>query len=104
VESGDVRVRIADTVVFETVFLLQKRHNVSKAQIRDSLLELIELPAVELPNKQRLRRVLDLYVEANMSFADAFHVALMEQLGIEEIVSFDRDFDRVPGITRVEPR
>lgn len=30
-------------------------------------------------------------------------MAVMEQLGIEEIATFDRDFDRVPGIERVEP-
>jgi predicted nucleic acid-binding protein len=26
----------------------------------------------------------------------------MEQLKLTEIASFDRDFDRIPGITRVE--
>jgi predicted nucleic acid-binding protein len=34
---------------------------------------------------------------------DAYFAALMEQLKLTEIVSFDRDFDRVPGLTRVEP-
>jgi predicted nucleic acid-binding protein len=102
-ERGEITARIADTVVFETVFNLQRRYGIAKAAIRDQVLPLIELPAIELPNKQRLRRVFELYVDRNMSFADAFHVAVMEQLGIEEIASFDKDFDRVPGIRRVEP-
>jgi len=102
-EHGELKARIADTVVFETVFNLQRRHGVTKAAIRDELLPLIELPAIELPNKHRLRRVFELYVDSNISFADAYHVALMEQLGIEEIATFDRDFDRLPGIRRVEP-
>lgn len=103
VERGEIRIRLADTVVFETVFNLQRRRGVSKAAIRDKLLPLLGLPTVELPGKHRIEKVFALYVDTNISFADALHAVLMEQLGIERIVSFDRDFDRVPGITRVEP-
>ena len=49
------------------------------------------------------RRVFDLHADLNLSFADAYHAALIEQHGLEEIVSFDRGFDRVPGLRRVEP-
>jgi predicted nucleic acid-binding protein len=50
-----------------------------------------------------LRRVFDLYVDLNIAFADAYHVVLMKQKGIDVVVSFDREFDRVAGISRVEP-
>ncbi len=103
IERGELRGRIADTVVFEAVFTLQKSYRATKTAIRDQLLPLIELPGIVLPGKNRLRRAFQLYVEQGLSFGDAFHVAVMEQLGLEEVVTFDRDFDRVPGITRVEP-
>jgi predicted nucleic acid-binding protein len=48
-------------------------------------------------------KVFNLHVTSNFSFADAYHAVLMGRLNIPEIVSFDRGFDRVPGITRVEP-
>ena len=32
---------------------------------------------------------------------DALHLAVMERHGIKAIVSFDRDFDRWPGIERI---
>jgi predicted nucleic acid-binding protein len=35
--------------------------------------------------------------------ADAYHAAVMESLGITEVISFDRHFGRIPGITRAEP-
>lgn len=38
-----------------------------------------------------------------LDFGDALSVAEMVGLGIEEIISYDRDFDRVPRIKRVEP-
>jgi predicted nucleic acid-binding protein len=104
IERGDIQARTADTAIFETVFLLEKRYGRARADIRDGVLALVGLPGLALPNKHRLRRVFELYIDVKLSFGDAFHVALMEQLGIEEIATFDRDFDRVPGIRRVDPQ
>lgn len=36
-----------------------------------------------------------------ISARDAIHAAVMQAHGIERILSFDQDFDRIPGITRV---
>ncbi len=35
------------------------------------------------------------------SARDAVHIAIMERHGIQRIMSFDRDFDRWPGLTRI---
>jgi predicted nucleic acid-binding protein len=103
VERGEIKVRTADTVVFETVFTLQRQYGVPKEEIRDNLLPILELPGIVLPGKRRLRKVFDLYVDLNLPFADAYHVALMQRLGLRHIISFDKEFSRVPGVTRVEP-
>jgi predicted nucleic acid-binding protein len=34
---------------------------------------------------------------------DAIHVAVMEQHGIQRIISADRHFDGLPGLTRIDP-
>ncbi|HWU40992.1 MAG TPA: PIN domain-containing protein [Candidatus Acidoferrum sp.] len=65
--------------------------------------KLLGLPGVSLPHKARFRRAFDLYVNLNIPFADAYHFTLMADLGLSTIYSFDEDFDRVPGVTRVEP-
>ena len=103
IEQGQVKVRTTDTVVFETVFTLERRFGQPKAAIRDNLLPLLEMPGIVLPGKRRLRPAFDLYVDLNLPFADAYHVALMQQLRLDHVVSFDKDFDRVPGVRRVEP-
>jgi predicted nucleic acid-binding protein len=56
-----------------------------------------------LPGKLRFYKVFDLYVDLNISFVNAYHAVLMQQGRLNQIVSFDRGFDRVPGIKRVEP-
>lgn len=103
VESGEMTVHTSDIVVFETVFTLQRQFGVAKADIREAVLPLLELSGVMLPGKRRYRRVFDLYADLNLPFADAYHVVLMQQQGLDHVVSFDRDFDRIPGLRRVEP-
>lgn len=103
IERGEIRARIAQTVIFETVFTLQRFYRQPKPAIRDAFLPLIELPGIVLPGKRRLRKAFGYYVDHNVSFADAYHAALVEHLKLDGIVSFDRDFDRIPGIQRLEP-
>ncbi len=43
---------------------------------------------------------LDIMERYNLKPRDAFHVAVMRELGINEIISDDADFDKVPGIKR----
>lgn len=103
IEQGEIRVRIADTVVFEAVYTLQRYYRQPKARIREALLPLLELPGIILPGKSRFRKVFELYVNYNLPFADAYHAVLMERFKLEEVITFDRDFDRIPGLRRKEP-
>ena len=98
-----MHVRFLDLALFEVVFTLQRRLQVPRSEIRSRMLEIIELPTILIPGKKRWRRTFDLYVGPALSFADAFHVATIERQPEREIVSFDSDFDRLPGITRIEP-
>lgn len=51
---------------------------------------------------ETLKRARDVVLgSATLSARDAIHVAVMQQHGIEEILSFDRGFDEVPGIRRL---
>ena len=103
VEAGQIEVHTADTVIFETVFTLQRTYRIPREQIRNSLLPLIELSGVILPGKQHFREVFDWYVGTALSFADAYHAVLVRRLGLDQVLSFDRDFDHVPWLKRVEP-
>ena len=39
----------------------------------------------------------------NVSTRDLVHAAVMQRLGADRIISADTDFDRLPGITRLDP-
>jgi predicted nucleic acid-binding protein len=38
---------------------------------------------------------------ASLSARDSIHIAVMERRGVQQILSFDADFDRWPGLRRV---
>lgn len=100
----EVSVRTADTVVFETVYTLQRFYRVPRSDIRAILLPLLALPAIILPGKGTYQRVFDLYVaHPALSFADCYHAVLARHLQLDHTISFDRGFDRLPEITRIEP-
>jgi predicted nucleic acid-binding protein len=66
----------------------------------DALLGVVdEVVAVEEDDVLRAR---DLVIGTKaLSARDALHVAVMVREGISRVMSFDTDFDRVPGIVRV---
>jgi predicted nucleic acid-binding protein len=102
IEAGQLKVHTSDIVVFETVFALQRSYQQPRDRIADALLPLIELDGIVLPRKRIYRAVFALYRQGPLGFADCYHVVLMGRLKTREILSFDTDFDRVPGILRRE--
>ena len=58
-----------------------------------------EVFLVTLEAVRRAREVV--LASAVLSARDAVHVAVMELYGVEQIFSFDRGFDQVPGVTRI---
>ena len=61
------------------------------------------LPGVNGSDGRRcIARASIVYERSNVDFGDAYIAALaLESDG--QVISFDRDFDRIPGVTRVEP-
>jgi len=65
----------------------------------DALLGVVdEIFPVDLPIVERAKAVV--LGRRRLSARDAVHLAVMEQHGIKEILSFDTAFDEYPGIAR----
>ena len=105
VERTEETVVTTDLVISEVVFTLQspRSYNLPREAIRERLEPVISLRGLRLPLKSVYTRVFDLYCETGVSFVDAYSAAYMENRGIDEVYSYDTNFDRIPGITRVEP-
>lgn len=103
VEYGQEHLVTSPLVLFEVIFTLQKTYSIERQRIREALGSFISLRHVEIVNKAIWQDALELFVQKNIAFADAYNVTYMKALGVHEIYSWDSDFDRIEGISRLEP-
>lgn len=103
VERGEEKVVTSVMVVFESIFTLQRTYKMPKARIREMVGDVLSLSGVQLAGKRLCLQALALYVEKNISFADAYNAVYMQLRQLSEIYTFDTEFDRVERIVRVEP-
>lgn len=102
-EAGTERVLLPDLVLADVVWTLEKFYRQPKSTIREWVLSILALRGVRFSNKAIAREALRLYAEKNLDWTDAFVAAHMLVTGQGRIYSYDRDFDRVTGIQRLEP-
>ena len=105
IEAGSTTVQLSDTIIFETAYTLESFYRVPRIEIADSLLAFLELPGVLLSGKTHYGEVCSLWIaNRGLSFADCFHAVCAKRFTNGVIFSFDKGFDRIPGIERREPR
>ncbi|MXY26235.1 MAG: type II toxin-antitoxin system VapC family toxin [Acidobacteria bacterium] len=107
VQRGEAELATCEAIVAEVIYVLSSprlTYRLSHEETRARLLPLLTLRGLRLPQKRVCLQALDTYASSpSMDFEDALATAHMEQRGIAEIVSYDRDFDSVPRVRRVEP-
>ena len=107
-KQGEEELFTCEAIVTEVVYVLSSTrapYRLTHDEIRARLVPILTLRGLRLPQKRVYVEALDLYASSPfLDFEDALAVAHMQRQGIAEIVSYDRDFDRVPGVQRMEPR
>lgn len=106
VQKGEETVTTTEAIVAEVVYVLSSPslYGLRHEDIAARLAPILSLRGLLLRHKRTHLRALNLYAAHEfLDFEDALSMAHMEREGISEIVSYDRDFDRVPGVKRVGP-
>lgn len=89
-------------IFIEIAHVLRSYYGLSRGTIADRLGAVLRLPAIA-GDLDLLSAALDTHIVRGVSITDALLAAQAMQSGITEIVSFDRGFDRIPGVTRIAP-
>ena len=107
VKLGEEELFTCEAIVTEVAYVLSSPrapYRLSHEEVRARLLPILTLRGLRLAQKRLYLRALDLYASSSfLDFEDALAVAHMEHQGVSEIVSYDKDFDRITGLRRVEP-
>ena len=95
----------SESVIAEVVYVLSSKrlYNLPREEIRKLLYPLLSLRGLKLTNRKTYLHALDLYASYPLDFEDALTMAQMKRQNIVEIYGYDRHFDLVTGITRLEP-
>jgi predicted nucleic acid-binding protein len=94
------------TVIADAVFVLTSRrlYNRSRAEVASKLTTLVRLPNFHVKDRRTVLRALQLFGSTTyLDFGDAMIVAQAQQSGLRTVYAYDADFDRIAGITRIEP-
>ena len=105
VEDGKRTVAAPVTVIADAIFVLcsKRLYNMPRPQAAAALARLVRIPGFHVDRKRTVLAALDLFGSTNVDFGDCMLVASMQQAGTTTLYSYDRDFDRFPGIERKEP-
>jgi len=104
IAEGKIQAWTTELVISELVYVLTgpllRRERTEVAEV---LRELVALPGLALDKREVVQAAMEIWVTKNVDWIDAYHAALARARGESRLYSFDRDFDRLAGITRFEP-
>ena len=104
-EAGDVRLKAPVTVIADAVYVLSSRrlYNLPRIDVQAILERILQVRHFEVESRAALTEALQVYASSNLDFGDAMIVASMRLDDLPDLYSYDRDFDGVEGVTRLEP-
>jgi len=102
-QRGETELYTSHLVVAEVMWTLQSRYKLTREDIAEKMRVILEIGGLKVDSVSLLQSALLLYEKAHISFIDAYNVVLMKAEGIKEVVSFDKDFDKLKFVKRIEP-
>ena len=102
VVAGELALLIEDVILAEVAWTLRSFYRLDRAAIADALDEMLSVDGI-VPADPSLRDAIAIYRDRNVKLVDALLAAKALGNGEAELWSFDRDFDRIPGVLRLEP-
>ena len=102
--SGKEHLRTSLLVIAEIVWTLESFYKLEKKDIAEKVSTILNTPNLACTEARLIRLALDLYVDQNIDFIDAYHAFYLKDEDLLKIVTFDRKhFGRVNWLEIVEP-
>lgn len=102
-DSTRVLVLVTDVVVAELCYVLTSFYRLTKPEAADRIARVIAIPSVHVTDEDVLLDALRLWSSRSIGFPDAYLAALDRSTPGTAVLSFDRDFDGIDGVERVDP-
>lgn len=90
-------------VIGEFEWVLRSVYGFKRSEAAEFLGSVVSLENLEIPDRKFLSQALKIFREKNVDWADCLNGVTMLSRGAREVYSYDRDFDKIPGVKRLEP-
>lgn len=90
-------------IIVEVVWVLSRSYKWNKEKICDNIEFILITPNIRFKDKAILVNAVNVYKEKNIGFIDAYNYSYMQYYGVNKIYTFDRDFDELQDVKRLEP-
>ena len=101
--EGKMALVTSGMVIAELIWTLLSYYKVAKADIVAKVTIIVSTENLFIPDKNIIADALVLYSRKNIDYIDAYNAVFMKYHGLDEIYSYDRDFDAIESIKRMEP-
>ncbi len=102
-ERGEVQLLLDELTVAEVVWVLASFYRLHRDAIADGLISFLANEGIVMDDKDGVLLALTLYAQQNVDFVDALLSVHMQRAGVPDLISYDRHFDRLPGVRRWPP-
>ena len=102
---GEVDLYTSETVIAEVVYVLSSlaTYRVPRGDVATALRPIIENPGLTIEHKGSVVLALLRWRDTRLDFEDCLSIEHVKRQGLDGIYSYDRDFDRIPDVPRLEP-
>ena len=101
--EGETSLWTTDLVINELDWVLRSFYDLEKEKIVESMRHILNLRSLSVLHRSWLMEALEIYATTNVDYTDCYDWVLAREEGINEVYSFDRHFDKIPGIKRRGP-
>lgn len=101
--AGKINLTTSDIVIAELIWTLLSYYKASKADVIEKISIIVGTKNLFIPDKDIIADALVLYSRKNIDYIDAYNAVFMKYHEVDEIFSYDKDFDLIENIKREEP-
>ena len=92
-----------EMVIAEIIWVLESYYELPKKEVQDMVEKILITPFLFCPQKDLILNALTLYSDKNIDFIDAYNASILREQGVKKVYSYDRHFDKIDWVSRIEP-
>jgi len=92
-----------EMVIAEIIWVLESYYELSKKEVQEMVEKILITPFLFCPQKDLILNALTLYTDKNIDYIDAYNASALKEQGINEVYSYDRHYDKIEWVNRIEP-